>query len=70
MCHDGHREPMRTIWLEPHRWIGIIDPDLEAQPISRQHRPPTPKPPRAFLVFVDRRNDGQTSARRLECETA
>jgi hypothetical protein len=30
----------------------------------------TPKPPKALLVFVDRRNDGQTSVRRLECEMA
>ena len=30
----------------------------------------TPKPRRVLLVFVDRRNDGQTSVWRLECEMA
>src|SRR5689334_15866280 len=32
--------------------------------------PSSPKPPRGLLVFVDRRNDGQTSVWRLECEMA
>jgi hypothetical protein len=63
-------KPTRTIWVEPHGSIGIVDPDLEPSRHPGNIAAPTPKPPGALLVFVDRQNDGQTSVRRLECEMA
>jgi isoamylase len=57
----------------------VVDPNFnwKGAPRRRQDNwnctgfdPTSPKPPRALLVFVDRRKDGQTSVRRLECEMA
>lgn len=46
---DMHRSSNARLQLELYRWL------------ARTFDPSSPKPPRALLVFVDRRNDGQTS---------